>query len=66
LYDAGYVTRENVSRYEIVVALAKIESDLVALVKGVCGELFVIFDFFKLDDSIVEQIVNDFVNGHVT
>lgn len=45
--------------------LGKMESDLINVVKELVTPLFVIFDFFKLDDSIYDKIVSDFVDGKV-
>ena len=45
--------------------LEKIEVDLASLVKKLLEPVFVLFDFFSIDDNIYEEIVNGFVNGRV-
>ena len=45
--------------------LEKIEVDLTSLVKALLEPVFVLFDFFSIDDHLYEEIVNDFVNGRV-
>ena len=45
--------------------LEKIEVDLASLVKELLEPVFVLFDFFSINDNIYEEIVNDFVNGRV-
>jgi hypothetical protein len=48
---------------EITIPLARIESELITTVKAFTGPLFALFDFFKLDDNVYEDIVNGFVAG---
>jgi hypothetical protein len=51
---------------ELETAMERIEPDLVNLVQKLTTPLFVIFDFFQIDKSILEEIVNKFVDGRVT
>jgi hypothetical protein len=51
---------------EVDTAIERIEPDLVNLVQGITTPLFVLFDFFQIDKSILEEIVNNFVDGRVT
>jgi serine/threonine protein kinase len=44
-------------------SLSGLETDLVRHVKMICSELFVLFDFFELDDSTYERIVTRFAAG---
>lgn len=44
-------------------SIDRIEVELVALVKQVLSELFVLFDFFQLDDVVYEEIVDGIVEG---
>lgn len=51
---------------EVATTIEKIEPDLVNLVEKVTAPLFVIFDFFQLNRSVLEEVVNNFVDGRVT
>jgi len=51
---------------EVETAIERVEPDLVDLVEQITAPLFVIFDFFEVQKSILEGIVNNFVNGKVT
>lgn len=42
------------------------DSDIVAGTKTLLDSLFILFDFFKLSDSVYEEIVLAFLKGHVT
>lgn len=59
-------SEDEVYSDEISVPLSGIESDLVSLVKRAVQPLFMVFDFFELDDTVYEDIVNKFVEGQVT
>lgn len=50
---------------EVETTLEKIESELVELVEKFTEQLFIIFDFFRLDRGVLEDIVNNFVKGKV-
>lgn len=56
---------ENEIASEISIPLSGLESGLVKHVKELVTPLFTLFDFFKLSDQILEEIVNAFVEGHV-
>jgi hypothetical protein len=43
----------------------QVESDLVGIVKYITQPLFELFDFFKLGDSVLEEIINNFVRGKI-
>jgi hypothetical protein len=51
---------------EITATLDEIEAELVQKVKELVAPLFQLFDFFELNDSVYEDIVNRFVKGEVT
>jgi hypothetical protein len=51
---------------EIEIELEKIESNLVSLVEKYTQPLFEIFDYFRLEKKVLEDIVNNFVKGRVT
>lgn len=51
---------------EIDSTLEGIESNLVDNVEEFTRQLFIIFDYFELDKSILEEIVNKFVEGKIT
>lgn len=50
---------------ELETTVGQLESELVPLVKKVVSELFVVFDYFELQDNILEEIVKGFVNGQI-
>ena len=50
---------------EVETTFEKIESDLVDLVQRFTQPLFVLFDFFELDRTVLEHIVNNYVEGRV-
>ena len=58
-------TSEKISK-DLVVSLAEIESNIVGLVKQACEPLFMQFNFYKVEDTVYEQIVNDYVAGKAT
>jgi len=51
---------------EIDTTLEKIESNLVDNVEEFTKQLFIIFDYFELSKSVLEEIVNNFVEGKIT
>lgn len=51
---------------EVETSIERIEPDLVELVEKVTTPLFMVFDFFQLDKSVLSEIVNNFVDGKVT
>lgn len=59
-------SRENEVYTEVETTLDEIRSNLVEIVEEFTQPLFVVFDFFKLDRKILEQIVRDFEKGVVT
>jgi hypothetical protein len=62
----GRRTSEDVVEHEVSIPLAKIESDLVVIVKDFIRPLFTMFEFFELADNVFEDIVDGFVSGEVT
>lgn len=63
--DEGYVSKEDHASTEIIVKLSEIEVKLVDLVEKICSELFTFFDYFQLDRTTYEKIVNAFVAGKI-
>jgi hypothetical protein len=61
-----YICEENEVYEEVETRIDEIEDDLVRLVKRFVEPLFIIFDYFKVEDRIIEEIVNNFVEGKVT
>lgn len=51
---------------EVETTSEKIESDLVDLVQRFTQPLFVIFDFFEVNGKVLEDIVNNYLEGRVT
>ncbi len=57
---------EDESEFEVTFTLSELASRIVGLVKDIVAPMLMLFDFFELDDSIYEQIVQDFIDGKVT
>jgi hypothetical protein len=51
---------------EVDTTIARLESDLPNQVETFVKPLFVLFDYFELSRSVLEDIVNKFVEGKVT
>ena len=45
--------------------LSEIETELPRFVREIVGPLLIVFDFYAVDDSILDDIANDFVAGKV-
>ncbi len=58
-------SQEDEVEMEIHSTLEGLQTNLVGLVKELIAPLFVVFDFFELDDAIYEEIVDAFVAGRV-
>ena len=61
----AYKSIEDEIETTIDFSLNQIESDLIELVKKISDPLFTLFDFFRLSDSVYEEIVNKFVKGQI-
>jgi hypothetical protein len=59
------VAVENETEHVEEFRLGDIETKLVSLVRAFCDPLFVLFDFFRLEDSVYEEIVAAFRTGKV-
>jgi hypothetical protein len=59
------VSTEHSVTTDISTSIQDVESNLENLVEIFTGELFIIFDFFELDRSVLDEIVNKFVEGKV-
>lgn len=59
-------TEENESAVIVTTSIKQIDEHLSDLVKEFTGPLFEIFDFFSVDDNIVDDIVEKYRNGQVT
>lgn len=51
---------------EIDTTVEKLESDLANNVEAFTKPLFILFDYFELNKSVLEDIVNKFVQGRVS
>lgn len=60
------ISKEDEVYTEIETTCEKIESELINLVQQFTSPLFILFDFFDIDRSVLEDIVNNFVAGRVT
>jgi hypothetical protein len=58
-------TLEEAVETTISADLADLERDLTAYVKQIIDPLFMVFDFFELGDSILEELVDEFVSAPV-
>ncbi len=56
---------EDIIKTEHSFKLQDIESNLVAFVKKFTDPLFSLFDFFEVESSKYEELVNNFVNGKI-
>ncbi len=63
---AIYKSKEKEVYTEFEITLGEIEKNLVDLVSEFVHELFIVFNFFELKRNVIEDIVNNFVNGKVT
>ncbi len=62
----GRTSKEDDVYTEVETTLETIESHLADIVQRFTQPLFIIFDFFELDGKVLEEIVNNFVDGKVT
>ncbi len=60
-----YQSTEGEVETEIQGTLDEIEANLVSKVKEIAEPLLVLFDFFKLDNSVYEDLVGNFVKGRL-
>lgn len=58
-------TNEDVVETEISATLSELETQLPRYVREVVKPLLVVFDFYEVDDSILDDIANGFVAGNV-
>ena len=56
---------ENEVSSEVIFRLDQVESEITHLVKRLCRPLFMLFDFFDVDDSVWDELVTSFVAGKV-
>jgi len=54
---------ENEASTEFVAALDKIGNNLSDFVNQICQDVFVLFDFADIDRTVLNQLVDNFVNG---
>ena len=59
-------SKENTVNSEIIVDLASLDESISTLVSDLLSPLFVIFDFFELEQKMYEEIVESFKAGRVT
>lgn len=62
----GMKSGEEEIETEITFKIADIESNLNNLVEQITKPLFIIFNYFELPRSVLDQIVDSFVDGQVT
>jgi flagellar biosynthesis/type III secretory pathway protein FliH len=51
---------------EIDTTIEKLESNIVDNVEEITKPLFILFDYFELSRSVLEDIVNKFIQGRVS
>jgi len=61
-----YKSVEDEVDWEVKTNLKEIESDLIKLVHDFVDPLFIIFDYYKVDEGVLKDIVENFVRGKVT
>ena len=66
LFEIHRASAEEEVEAVVETSMGQIESDLVSLVRKLTSPLFVLFDFFELNDAVYEDIVNRFVKGEVS
>ena len=54
------------ARTEVNTTVGELESDLINLVGKVVGDLFVFFDYFKVNENVLEEIVTNFIKGEIS
>jgi len=64
--SADKVSCENEVYSEVETTIEQTETQLVELVEQFTQPLFIFFNFFELNRSVLEEIVNKFVEGEVT
>ncbi len=60
-----YSCSEDEVESSISTSLSGLETNLVELVKQLIVPLFTLFNFFKLEDAIYEEIINTYVQGRM-
>ena len=60
-YDC--ICEEDQSETEIQIKLSDIESDTVGIVKKIISPMFMLFNYYELDDKRYETFVNKFINN---
>ena len=65
-FHKGRQSIENEVDTEVETKLERIEQDLIDLVQKFTTPLFEVFEYFKVDRRLLEDIVNNFVAGKVT
>jgi hypothetical protein len=58
-------TEEDAVEHEVAASLDELEAQLVDKVVELAAPLFRVFDFFEVDRTVYEQIVNAFVAGKI-
>ena len=49
----------------ISASLSELETDLPAYVRAIVGELLVVFDFYAVDDFMLDELAKAFMAGQV-
>lgn len=60
------ISTDNEIYTEIKTSIEQTESNLVNLVESFTQPLFIVFNFFELQKTTLEEVVNRFVVGEVT
>lgn len=60
-----YKTLEDEVYTEVDITFEEIKSDMINIVQKFSQQLFIIFDFFEIDIGVLENIVNNYVEGRV-
>ncbi|OGU41358.1 MAG: hypothetical protein A3K31_16985 [Ignavibacteria bacterium RIFOXYA12_FULL_35_25] len=59
------ISFEDESETEIEFVLSDIENNIVNLVKDILSPMFMLFNFYELEENNYENLVNKFINGKI-
>jgi len=65
IFPLNYKSVEDEVYTEVETTLDKIKPEMVGLVGEFTEQLFIVFDFFKLERNILEDIVNNYIKGKI-
>jgi len=66
LMHQSRTTQEEAVSSMVDCTLADLQTNLVELVRSLVAPLFMVFEFFEVPDTVLAELVNNFVEGRVT